>query len=212
MEPTTHKDAQGESRPGLSIAGAMPFFFGLALSLISGWLFFPDMLFSSVEQPLQFSHVTHTETVGMECANCHYFREDGTFNGIPTTAECADCHSEAMGWDEEEVRFVKEYVALGKEVDWKVYQYQPDNAFFTHTAHSMESCNRCHEFTEPELCGQCHPDVANMDGLPPYRENRITGYSKDTMKMTACEECHTLPLHYEHTGSPYGQSCHSCHK
>ncbi len=211
-----HKQSQVKAEAGSSnpIVGALPFFFGLALSLALGWWVFPDSLFSKETQPINFSHKVHTENVGMECSSCHYYREDGSFHGLPTTQECAECHMEAMDWSEDEVAFVRDYVELDKEVDWKVYQYQPDNVFFSHAAHSMDNCGMCHDITEAELCsyGGCHPNVAETDTAPPVQKNRITGYSKDTMKMWQCEKCHTLPEHYEMTGSAKGQACFSCHK
>jgi hypothetical protein len=146
----------------------------------------------------------------MACSDCHYFREDGTFAGLPTTEECASCHTDVMGSDPEEERYVEEYVTPGKEVKWLVYQMQPDNVFFSHAAHSEETCNQCHDFSTRELCNQCHPDVAGMDDPPVYKENKLTKYSSETMKMWECERCHAHPDHYGVTRS--SNACFVCHK
>ncbi len=53
---------------------------------------------------------------GMACDECHTFREDGSFAGIPTTEECAECHAEVMGEDPAEAKFVEEYVNEDREV------------------------------------------------------------------------------------------------
>ncbi|HEU6436929.1 MAG TPA: menaquinone reductase multiheme cytochrome c subunit QrcA [Nitratidesulfovibrio sp.] len=190
--------------------GITPFLVGLVVSLIFGWWVFPDMLYSKKEQPIRFSHKVHMESAGMECKQCHVLREDGTFAGLPSTASCADCHSDVMGSDPEEARFVNEYVKTGKEVKWLVYQIQPDNVFFSHAAHSLDGCNQCHEFKESELCAQCHPDVANSDSAPTHFENKLTGYSKQTMKMWQCERCHANENHYGVTSA--NNACFVCHK
>lgn len=190
--------------------GAAPFILGLVAALVVGWVIFPKVLFSAQPQPVEFSHKVHVDGEGMECADCHYFNEDGSYNGLPTTENCADCHDDVLGETEAEIRFVEDYVHTGREVEWKVYQKQPDNVFFSHAAHNVEKCNECHDFTEPELCNQCHPAMSDNDTPPPFMENRITGYSKDTMKMWQCERCHANPDHYGVTRS--SNACYVCHK
>jgi hypothetical protein len=53
-----------------------------------------------------------------------------------------------------------------------------DNVYFSHIAHK-----------DKFECNACHPDVAKI-APHMYYENRLSGYSKDTMKMWQCEECH----------------------
>lgn len=190
-----------------------PFFVGIVLALIAGWWLYPQLLFSQEKQPLRFSHVAHVDGAGMECQDCHFFNEDGSYNGIPTTESCAECHEEPQGEDPAELEFIKEYVAKGKEVPWHIYQMQPDNVFFSHAAHNLEKCTECHAElyeTEAALCNECHPDVASSDTPPTYYENRLTTYSKQTMKMWECEECHALPDHQDSTIA--NNACFTCHK
>lgn len=170
----------------------LPFVVGLVGALIVGWWVFPQVLFSQKSQPIRFSHKVHVEDQDMACEDCHTFREDGSFAGIPTTEQCAECHSEVQGDDPAEKEFVEKYVEKGKEVPWLIYQKQPDNVFFSHIAHKNIPCKTC------------HPDVGHSDTPPPYYENRITGYSKDTMKMWKCERCHAQ------RGA--SNACYVCHK
>ena len=95
-------------------------------------------------------------------------------------------------------------------MDWKVYQKQPDNVFFSHAVHSLATCNNCHEFSERELCSSCHLDMASSKKPPVFRENRISGYSQDTMKMWQCEACHANPNHFGSTNA--SNACFVCHK
>ncbi|ACV67572.1 menaquinone reductase multiheme cytochrome c subunit QrcA [Desulfohalobium retbaense] len=171
--------------------GALPFLLGLAAALIFGWWGFPQILYSQKDQPFRFSHEVH-EMQGMACSDCHYYREDGSFAGLPSLSDCTQCHFDVMTGDPAEKTFIEEYVYPEKEIDWKVYQKQPDNVYFSHIAHDDYDCSRC------------HPDMAGRDDMPTYKENRITGYSKDTMKMWQCERCHA-----ENGAS---NACYVCHK
>ena len=170
---------------------------GVLVGLALGWLVFPAVLYTSDAQPLHFSHKTHTgEQVGMTCDMCHEFGEDGSFKGVPATAKCAECHSSPIGTTEAEKRLVEEFITPGKDIPWKIYSRQPDNAFFPHAPH----------VTAGQIaCAECHGPHGESDQLRPYQENRITGYSRDIwgrniagvnaeawegMKMDRCVECH----------------------
>lgn len=167
---------------------------GFIVSLFIGWWGFPKLLYSQKAQPIAFSHAVHVNDAGMTCDQCHFFREDGSFSGLPTTESCAECHTEVLGESPEEQKFVEQYIDKGnnKLVPWYVYQKQPDNVYFSHAAHADLECT------------ECHLDVASMDTPPPYQENKLTGYSRNTMKMWQCERCH----------ANYGVSnaCFVCHK
>ncbi|MCG8472727.1 MAG: cytochrome c family protein [Desulfobacterales bacterium] len=189
---------------------ALFFIAGLAASLAFGWIVFPKLLYSKSEQPFQFSHVTHADAVG-DCESCHFFREDGSYAGVPTLEQCIECHEEAQGESEAERIFVEEYVEQEKEVPWKIYSEQPDCVFFSHAAHVKGAGMECAE---------CHGDIGESESLKPYEENRITGYSRDIwgksiggfkknswdrMKMDDCGECHKREM-----GSK--GPCFQCHK
>jgi len=168
---------------------------GFVGALVVGWVVFPKMLYSEKTQPIRFSHTTHTQ-LGIECEQCHHLGPDGRFAGLPTTEACAECHGDETGDaspnGKEIDKFVKEYAKTGVQVPWLVYQYQPDNVFFSHAAHKGFECTKC------------HPDVAKMDNPPAYYENRLSGYSKDTMKMWECERCHA--------SMGTSNACYVCHK
>ncbi|GAB6060904.1 cytochrome c3 family protein [Desulfonatronum parangueonense] len=191
-----------EKKGGSSTGGvALPFVVGFVAALIFGWLIMPQLLFSKKTQPLVFTHQNHVELYGMSCEDCHFYRSDGSFSGIPSNAQCADCHSFALGDHPDEIRFVEEFYEKGIEVPWLVYQYQPDNVFFSHAAHREYDCTTC------------HPDVGSSNTLPPYFENRLTKYSKDTMKMKTCERCHaTVAAEEPERFFGAANACQICHK
>ncbi|XPV75016.1 MAG: menaquinone reductase multiheme cytochrome c subunit QrcA [Desulfovibrio sp.] len=181
-----------EKKASKRCGGALPFFIGFLAFAVLGWSVIPGMFFTEKEQPFRFSHKIHVEDEGMDCDSCHFFREDGSFAGLPTNEQCVECHEEQVGEDPAEAIYVDEYLAKGKEVPWLVYQYQPDNVYFSHKAHENYECT------------ECHLDVGSMDDNPVYEENIISGYSKNTMKMWECERCHAQ----NHTSN----ACYVCHK
>jgi len=199
-----------EKDSGLGL-GVLFFIAAFAVCFLSGWLLFPNLLYSEKEQPFNFDHALHSAEMG-GCESCHYTRADGSFSGIPDTGICYDCHyEEPMGYTEDERIFCEEYLAKGKEVPWHVYSKQPDCVFFSHSAHTMGAGMDCRT---------CHGDIGESTTSKTYEENRITGYSRDIwgkniwgikkhswdrMKMDDCAECHK-----EETGSQ--GACFQCHK
>jgi hypothetical protein len=174
----------------------MFFIFGLLASLVLGWIIFPKLLYSQKKQPVDFNHAFHVTEVDDGCESCHFFRQDGTFSGVPKLEQCIDCHEEIQGIDPEEIKFVEEYVSKGREVPWLIYSKQPDCVFFSHAAHIKGADMEC---------VTCHGHIGESESLKVYEENRITGYSRDIwgksiggfkkntwdrMKMDDCAECH----------------------
>lgn len=172
------------------------FIIGFAASLVIGWGIFPKLLYSQKKQPIDFNHVVHVAAVEEGCESCHFFREDGSFSGVPKLAQCVDCHEEVQGENPNEVRFVEEYVAKGQEVPWLIYSKQPDCVFFSHIAHVKMGKIEC---------DTCHGHIGESTHSRVYEENRFTGYSRDIwgkniaglkkntwdrMKMDDCAECH----------------------
>ncbi len=191
--------------------GAVLFLSGVLASLTIGWFVFPAVLYRSEPQPMQFNHAIHTgEQNGMTCDMCHEIAANGTFRGIPAIAKCAECHSSAIGSSETEKVLVDQYVSPGKEIPWKVYSRQPDNAFFPHAVHVNRAELKCEE---------CHGPHGASTSLPVYQVNRISGYSRDIwgrnisglssqpwegMKMDRCVRCHAERRRDD--------SCLDCHK
>jgi hypothetical protein len=186
------------------------FAMGFAPHFLLGWVVFPQLLYGKKQQPIDFNHKIHMEEMG-ECEGCHFFREDGTFAGVPSLASCLECHEEQIGEHPEEAKFVKEYVEPGKEIPWLIYSRQPQCVFFSHAAHVVVG--------EME-CVVCHGPVGESEHMRPYYYNRLTLYSRDIwganpagykknswdrMKMDDCAECHE-----EMTG--HQGSCFQCHK
>ncbi len=161
------------------------FFLGLAVSAALGWIFYPNVVMSSKEQPINFSHKAHTEGAGLTCDGCHSLREDGSFAGIPKLDKCAECHATPQGSNPEEAKLIAKYIQPGKEIPWLKYAFQPGCVFFSHAAHvniAHMECKQCHGLPHPlrRCCRQrrqrSHPAKAARDqSIVPMPAKRTTG-------------------------------------
>lgn len=221
QDPESKRSAPGPITPekGDGAGGPIILFFilGLAASMVLGWVIFPKLLYSQKRQPIEFNHALHNELVDEGCESCHFFREDGTYSGVPTLAQCVDCHEEVNGEDPEEEKFVSQYVAKGREVPWLVYSRQPDCVFFSHAAH-VKMANMD--------CVTCHGPIGESESLKVYQKNRISGYSRDIwgeniagikrnswdrMKMDDCAECHNRNNVNQGSVQTHRGGCFVCH-
>ncbi|MCK5418953.1 MAG: cytochrome c3 family protein [Desulfobacterales bacterium] len=219
ITPSSGNDATSQAdENGLTGPIILFFIVGLIASLIVGWVIFPQLLYSQKRQPVGFNHALHNEEVDNECESCHFFREDGTYSGVPKLAQCIECHEEVQGEDPGEAKFVNEYVAKGREVPWLIYSRQPDNVFFSHVAHV--------KMAQME-CVACHGNIGESESLKVYEENRISGYSRDIwgkniagfkrnswdrMKMDDCSECHVKENINQNSVQTLKGGCFVCHK
>lgn len=195
------------------------FIIGFVASLLVGWMVFPKLLYSQKEQPVTFNHVVHMDQVDNGCESCHFFREDGSYSGVPKLAQCIECHEEPQDEsDEDEVHFITEYVEKEREVPWLVYSKQPDCVFFSHAAHVKKGGMDC---------VTCHGHIGESESLRTYQENRITGYSRDIwgnniagfkrnpwdrMKMDDCADCHKEAAVKITSVQTEKDACFVCHK
>ena len=173
----------------------LPFAVGIAAALALGWTAFPRVIYRSRPQPVAFSHKVHGESAGQKCEDCHSFRDDGTFAGIPKLEQCAGCHAAPAGTTTAEKEFIDNYVTPGHEPQWLVYARQPENVYFSHATHVKLGKLKCED---------CHRDESRADRPRMHLEDRISGYSGDTQSMNACVDCHRK-RGLEH-------SCMECHK
>ena len=103
----------GDQKQDGSGASIILFFIvGFVASLVVGWVVFPKLLYSQKEQPVVFNHEKHNELVDAGCESCHFFREDGSYSGVPKLAQCIDCHEEVQGDSEAERYFVTVEITL----------------------------------------------------------------------------------------------------
>jgi hypothetical protein len=144
---------------------------------------------------VDFSHKTHAGKAGAKCDDCHSFRADGSFAGVPTLDKCSGCHAAAMGDTQAEKQFIEKYVTPQREPAWHVNARQPENVYFSHAVHVKRASLKCE---------RCHGDQGSSASLRAYREDRISGYPQGLLTMDDCIACHR-EQHKEN-------SCLDCHK
>jgi len=179
----------------MNFRGTIIFLAGVLFALGAGWAGFPRVINRTQPQPVDFSHQVHTDKAGSKCDDCHSFRPDGSFTGIPTLDKCAGCHAAPMGTTVAEKNFIDRYVTQQREPEWLVYARQPENVYFSHNAHINRGKLKCE---------RCHGNQGTTNTLRPHLEDRISGYSRNTMSMDDCVACHRQD-HREY-------SCLDCHK
>jgi len=156
--------------------GFLPFAAGAVLALAAGWIAFPRAIYKNRQQPVDFSHKVHAEKAGAKCEDCHAFRDDGTYAGVPALDKCTGCHAAPMGTTAAEKHFIDSYVTPNREPAWLSYARQPVNVFFSHATHVKLAGLKCE---------QCHGAEGAADGLPAYAQDRISGYSRDVLPVTS---------------------------
>src|SRR5215472_4786261 len=104
--------AEGENP---RMRGFIPFAAGALAALTAGWIAFPQAIYKSRPQPVNFSHKVHADKAGAKCEDCHGFRDDGTYAGTPALDKCSGCHAAPMGNTEAEKRFLETYVTPNRE-------------------------------------------------------------------------------------------------
>lgn len=178
------------------LRGILVFAAGFALSIGAARLVWPKLLYSKVQQPLQFNHEVHTGQKGnMTCDGCHSLREDGSFAGVPKLEGCSTCHAAPMGESKAEKQLVDQYLQPGREPQWLRYMHQPDNAYFPHAPHIQRA---------KLSCETCHGGQGKSKSLAPVSINRISTYNPGIKRMDDCIACHRSKG-LEH-------SCLDCHK
>jgi len=143
------------------------------------------------QQPIEFSHTTHVNSLNLECLYCHQYAEKAIHATLPSAELCYDCHKDA-NIDKPEVKKMVALIEKQGEIKWRrVYQVK-DHVYFSHRVHTMLAKLACQE---------CHGSVENMTVAI-----RSAGGSSDRgfLEMGWCVTCH------KRKGAP--RECSTCHK
>jgi len=127
------------------------------------------------EQPVQFSHQHHVQTVGLDCRYCHTSAESSSFAGIPPSKTCMNCHSQIWSTSPY-LEPVRSSFRDEQSLRWTRVHDLPDFAYFNHSAHVKKGVG----------CESCHGRVDKMPLM--LQEN--------SLQMEWCLECHRNPAKY----------------
>ena len=150
----------------------------------------------SPEQPIQFPHPVHVQTLGMNCLYCHFSADKSPDPGLPAVATCMGCHS-AIGSKKDnvvnlpknelhEARTSPELTKLwayadatpgapglgpkAKPIPWVRIHKVPEYVRFPHMRHVNAGVT----------CQSCHGEVQKM--------NQVYQYA--SLNMGWCVSCH----------------------
>jgi hypothetical protein len=157
----------------VTIFGAAFFAVGL-LGVVYGVFRSPYVTgqYEAVDQPVQFSHEHHVNSLGLDCRYCHTSVETSWFAGLPPTETCMTCHSQIWP-DSPMLAPVRESLARSEPIRWNRVHDLPDYAYFNHSIHVAKGVG----------CASCHGRVDQMPLI--WKDQPLT--------MEWCLSCHREP-------------------
>ena len=123
----------------------------------------------SPQQPINFPHPVHVNTLKLNCVFCHYAADKSPDPGMPAVSTCMGCHN-AVATQRPEIIKLKAYADSGKAIPWVRIHKVPDYVQFPHMRHVYAGVT----------CQACHGQVQNMP--------RVFRYA--SLNMGWCVNCH----------------------
>ncbi|MBN2505529.1 MAG: cytochrome c3 family protein [Verrucomicrobia bacterium] len=123
-------------------------------------------------QPVNFSHATHADQVGIDCRYCHDGVETSGYANLPPTAICMNCHNQVLR-DDPGLALVRESHDLEKPVPWVRVHRLPDYVYFHHAVHARRGVS----------CDHCHGAIHQMEEVA----------HAQPLSMAFCLDCHRRP-------------------
>ena len=165
---------------------------------------------SKPQQPINFPHPVHVQTLGMNCLYCHFSANKSPDPGMPAVSTCMGCHGLLIGPNRPaipgirtapvksvEIERLQNYWknGTGNPVPWVRIHKVPEYVHFPHMRHvnAGVTCQTCHgqvqkmpqvyQFASLNMgwCVSCH-----VNGYSPQEGLAAAGYaSLDTMVTPA---------------------------
>lgn len=144
----------------------------ITYALISGYTYFVQNVGFMPEQPLIFSHETHSGKFGIKCLACHFSAEFSDVSSLPTVKVCMSCHVGLMTQPDKTALLLENYDE-NKPISWSRVYRLPDYVRFSHSRHILAMID----------CASCHGEVETMAKIFQNRE----------LTMKWCLDCHRTP-------------------
>jgi hypothetical protein len=98
------------------------------------------------KQPIEFSHVVHAGSYGLDCQYCHADARRSAYAGLPSVQRCMGCHKIVTAQGNPEVQKVQEYWAKGQPIPWVRIHKLAGFVHFPHYRHVQVglACQSCH--------------------------------------------------------------------
>jgi hypothetical protein len=130
---------------------------------------------TTVDQPVQFSHLHHVGGIGIDCRYCHTSVEEAASASIPPTQTCMNCHTQIWAASPY-LEPVRESWRTGASIEWIRVHDLPDFVYFNHSIHVKKGVG----------CETCHGRIDEMPGV----------YQANSLQMEWCLDCHRQPEQY----------------
>ena len=121
------------------------------------------------EQPINFPHPQHVQTLGMNCLYCHYSANKAPDPGLPAVSTCMGCH-QVVARNQPEIQKLAKYWADSTPIPWVRIHKVPDYVQFPHMRHVNAGVT----------CQTCHGEVQKMPRV----------YQYASLNMGWCINCH----------------------
>jgi hypothetical protein len=134
------------------------------------------------QQPINFPHPRHVQTLGMNCLYCHFAANKSPDPGLPAVGTCMGCHA-IVHADSAEIKKLANYYSKNQPVPWVRIHKVPEYVHFPHMRHVNAGVT----------CQTCHGEVQEMGRV----------YQASSLNMGWCVNCHVeRKVRYD---------CSSCH-
>ncbi|WPU66072.1 cytochrome c3 family protein [Peredibacter starrii] len=146
------------------------------------------------EQPLAFSHRTHTHDVGIDCIYCHTQPEKSPQSDLPTTETCYGCHQDVLKTTAY-LDPVRSAYQKNDVIKWNRVNLLANHVYFNHSKHLKRNIS----------CETCHGDVTQMP--------KMTAAHDFTMQW--CLSCHRTYHENEKAEDVINRDlkgCYTCHR
>lgn len=154
--------------------------------ILAAWdlIAFPEYV-HEFNSEIPFNHEKHGEALGLDCEKCHVGAKAGIRAGMPTRADCMDCHNLPLTESEVGER-LDSVLPEAPEKPFRFVELLPSNVVFPHGLHAKAgvSCETCHG-TRAQIDSGYRPKVRMEDCLACHRGER--GFPKAS---TDCARCH----------------------
>lgn len=167
---------------------------GVAAFVVSAWLGLPLGIFGLNEgpdQPIDFPHTVHVQSLGLDCTFCHRNVTKGAAASIPAVGLCMTCH-QTVGLDKPEVAKLRTIHESGLPIDWVRVHRMPDHVQFVHEPHIRFFSGK-NNVPPSGTCQLCHGDVGSMvkvEQVKALKMGDCVSCHKENDAPTDCSTCH----------------------
>jgi mono/diheme cytochrome c family protein len=97
-------------------------------------------------QPIEFSHVVHAGSYGIDCQYCHADARRSSYAGLPSVERCMGCHKIVAAQGNPEVQKLQEHWTRKQPIPWVRIHKVAGFVYFPHKRHIQKDvkCQECH--------------------------------------------------------------------